>query len=1436
MKILFPMLACLSALAANAAVMTYPEYPAAIPRDYAYAVSVVQGDERRPVVVYNRTEKSVLLGRTRGGDVNRRFCEFAFDGGKARVDIRVTEDVKSYDVFPARLGLRHSFKDGVISVELERPANFGIRLNDYDKSILSVFADRPEDPASVPERNAPGVLYVDGWLDAPGRDGVLETGKDVKEIYIAPGAVLNARLIVRGKGALVHGRGMVLDPLSDIFRFDQTKNVKRGLLVVGAPDVTVRDVKLVDARTFNFMSWQPGVRFENVKAMAAMMCSDGFTIGGRGFVCDGAWLYVGDNALVVSGEDMTISNAVLGTSCAAIFPQGSPAGRLVNVDVFRADDGLINNRYNGVLRRNNKWSEMNAGEQKREPGPQDLKHQTIDLAFEHLSAVDCVSYGHFFSGRNMGTLRKAFSFADVSLPPAARAKRNVEIDVRNDLRKWLVTSNYEFAVSGLWLDGSRAKAFDPATVKAGGLLSLAYADDPSVPHTVAEKPLRAEPEWTCPDKVFCGEALVRDWRLALTNGVRRLAPPAPGENLVAEKWMRQSVWQRVPSWLTKLETENGTDPEKRVYALVQCEKGAGMQAIVTEGALAAGAGRYRLSFEAAVECPAADGPVALTCKVVSNDWKLEQQAKVGKDWTKVSVEYDLPIELPRDDLVSVGISATRPTDRIRIRSIAFEKVSGGFAIAERGGAADCTIVLPASPTAVQKYAAEELRDFTERLTGVKLPIVAGSCPASGRAVVFEDGGAENPAEDGFRIRVDGGRLTVTASPFRGGPLYAVYELLERFGGCRWYASWCERVPERNRFTVPAPLDETHVPAFAMRQPWWYDALRHHAFAARLRMNTHQWGRMEDKFGGEHFRYGGGLGSCHTFAALLPVEKYGKEHPEYFALRNGKRCNEANGHVQYYVQPCLTNPDVLRIMTEGVLERIRKDPKAKFYGVSQNDNWHYCQCERCAAVDAEEDSHAGTVVRFVNAVAERVEKEFPDAVIETLAYQFSRKPPKKTRLRKNVIPCLCSIECDFARPIPASPNRQNVDFLSDIRGWSAMTDMLYVWDYTTDFANYTMPFPNVLALQDNVRFFRDSGVKCLFEQGAYQGRHADFAELKAWLLSKWMWDPELPMEDLLDDFFTGYYGAGAPYVREYFDELHRLQLARSADPQKPLTIFLGCNAIAGSDGFFEQAAGLLEKAAAAVKDDAVRSYNVRMASFAVDYMRLQRKRGTAAPLVVMDPAWEKSEELMLARQLAELLLARMDEAKDIRLCENLDTHKKRVEEWRDLLVRKPRFALEGRAEVEEADLSQAKRGIWGEFVDDPQAADGKALKLFNTHYEWCTTFPMSKVAFRPGVKYTVRVRVRVEPCAGLKGEAFWAGVYDPKGKKACGPGIAPKVTEVKDGYRWYDVVTWEPKATDYFWIGPGRFNKKTNEQSSINSLFIDKIEFVADKPVSSCKVR
>ena len=249
-----------------------------------------------------------------------------------------------------------------------------------------------------------------------------------------------------------------------------------------------------------------------------------------------------------------------------------------------------------------------------------------------------------------------------------------------------------------------------------------------------------------------------------------------------------------------------------------------------------------------------------------------------------------------------------------------------MALAVRGRPAEYTIVVPEAASPSQKYAAEELRDFAERTTGVRLPIATDASPLPAKAILlgrtkYTDalaGRGEGPwprlGEDGFRLAARPPHLLVEGAPERG-TLYGVYELLERFAGCRWYASWHTVAPARDGIKVPESLDDLQVPAFAMREPYWHDVIRHPEFAARLRANHNSNRPADEKYGGCPFRFGGGLGSCHTFEALLPPDRYYDRHPEYFSLVNGRR-------LKHHSQPCLTNPDVLRIVTSNVLERIR----------------------------------------------------------------------------------------------------------------------------------------------------------------------------------------------------------------------------------------------------------------------------------------------------------------------------------------------------------------------------------------------------------------------------------------------------------------------------------------------------------------------------------
>jgi len=223
------------------------------------------------------------------------------------------------------------------------------------------------------------------------------------------------------------------------------------------------------------------------------------------------------------------------------------------------------------------------------------------------------------------------------------------------------------------------------------------------------------------------------------------------------------------------------------------------------------------------------------------------------------------------------------------------------------------------------------------------------------------------------------------------------------------------------------------------------------------------------------------------------------------------------------------------MVGRVKEWLRESPDAEIISVTQNDWARWCECPDCKAIDDAEGSHSGTMVAFVNYIAEKIEPDFPNVAVDTFAYQYTRKPPTTIRPRKNVIVRLCSIECNFREPLD---HPSNAAFMADIEGWSKICSRLYIWDYTTDFTGYVHPHPNWFTLGPNVRLFQKFGVKGVFEQGAYQGHGAEMGELRAWLLAQLLWNPAQDDKALIKEFLEGYYGKeAAEPIYGYLELMH-----------------------------------------------------------------------------------------------------------------------------------------------------------------------------------------------------------------------------------------------------------------------------------------------------------
>ncbi|MBE6599448.1 MAG: DUF4838 domain-containing protein [Ruminococcaceae bacterium] len=443
-------------------------------------------------------------------------------------------------------------------------------------------------------------------------------------------------------------------------------------------------------------------------------------------------------------------------------------------------------------------------------------------------------------------------------------------------------------------------------------------------------------------------------------------------------------------------------------------------------------------------------------------------------------------------------------------------------------AAEFSIVLPAIPEPAEKTAAEFLKRVISISCGAELPI---SDTAAEHCIMI---GTREPSPevkwDGFRITTDENHVYLDGNAARG-TLYAAYSFAERYLGYRLFAPDVEKIPTDGSAEVPCGINIIDNPVFEARRTTCHT----HMISAEY--STHA--RLNDCMPTDE-TYGGGVGlpgACHTFRKWLPPEEYFDEHPEYFAIHNGVRApfDEDNSPTQ----PCLTNPDVLRIVTEKVLAELREHPETRVLELSQNDNEEYCQCERCAAVDDEEGSPAASMLRFVNAVAEAVEKEFPDVLVRTFAYWYTRIPPKHTVARPNVLIRYCTMHACCRHAIDDPTCERNYEhYYKEMQEWRSKCRHMSVWDYITCWRAYIPPFPNLVSLRENMRLFAECGaIHVLEECNSGNKAGGTTPELKAYLTGLLLWNPYMSEEEYrghIDEFIEAFYGPGWKEIGRYLE--------------------------------------------------------------------------------------------------------------------------------------------------------------------------------------------------------------------------------------------------------------------------------------------------------------
>lgn len=710
--------------------------------------------------------------------------------------------------------------------------------------------------------------------------------------------------------------------------------------------------------------------------------------------------------------------------------------------------------------------------------------------------------------------------------------------------------------------------------------------------------------------------------------------------------------------------------------------------------------------------------------------------------------------------------------------------------------------------AVDHNAAAELRTYIERMGGPALPIVTAEArPLTAGPVIFVGDSAARarraPEVNLDGLGVDGivrqtvERDLVLWGVAPRGTLYAVYSFLEDVLGVRWWTSTEETVPNRTGFIVPVQAHR-YAPALRMRESFYSDAADVR-FAPRLRVNGH-FARMGPEWGG----HDGIIGFCHTFYQFLPPDQYFADHPEWYSLRDGVRTTDG-------AQLCCTNPEMQAEMTRVVLDRIAKSTGESVISVSHND-WHgWCECANCTAVLEREGSQAGPLLELVNTVARAIAAEYPDILVETLAYHQTRKPPATARPEPNVLIRLCSIECDFGQTL--EHGERNADFADDIRGWSSIAPQLFIWNYVTNFSNYLLPHPNLTALGPDIDFFVRHGAVGLFEQGDFGSTTGDFICLRAWLLAHLMWDPSQDQATLTREFLDGYYGAAGAPLAEY--------LALRETAREQAGIALRCYRTAAGDWFdldsLIEADRLFDAAEAAVANDAVLLARVQRERLPLELVWVQEDRRLRREVAARGLAWPGPADTLAAAEawreanlaanvgnfgegrpfgtFGESIVARFQQIAPP------PGYEQRPDDW--LAWQDGAFTLHG-------------LGSWVTHVDDVAATDGRAARMPGDHNQWAIQVPIG--ADVGGGRWQVIVALRGVGRAGAPADQAIGrvGIWDSDQQRDL-VSLPLLLSDIGgDGYHQIDLGTFELTPTMTFWAAP------VNSPDNVEALYVDRL--------------
>jgi len=463
-------------------------------------------------------------------------------------------------------------------------------------------------------------------------------------------------------------------------------------------------------------------------------------------------------------------------------------------------------------------------------------------------------------------------------------------------------------------------------------------------------------------------------------------------------------------------------------------------------------------------------------------------------------------------------------------------------------------------TKTTRYAAELLQGYIEKATGTKLEIVTDKKVGRNETVIcvgrsgltdFVEKERKGLPPEGFIIRRRGNVVAIVGEIASGdipqhegadrGTLWGVFEFLEQACGIRWYFphELGTVIPKRGTLSV-GKMDIKKHPFYHMRTGAIYHSEQDITVEDLLPVTRHG---NTTGFSANHTHLGWEIMYGDKYPDIFALDPDGESTLKKSPLKKGEKPSRYN-------RVCYSNPKILKLELQHIRDYCEKGttdpwrygsarPFHNYIPVVPKDleNIFHCRCDRCKSrwVEGLENSKLTELVfGYIAKVAEETKKICPEKRIATLAYCGFLFPPAKTDIPDNLDVMICTVKGGSKLSAPGHW-QHNVDLVNQ---WHERVDgnpsRLFLFEY--------MVYPSVQApdfcpgtLQKWFRFLKGK-VSGGFNNAANPRTliRYRFSLFNGWLWHKLMWDPDLNMNALMEDYYKNLFGPAEKPMKELFN--------------------------------------------------------------------------------------------------------------------------------------------------------------------------------------------------------------------------------------------------------------------------------------------------------------